>query len=430
MKLTDYFQSIITEAKQTVAPLSKKSMIDELQKIFPNKKISNSLGINASSIFGLVEFDKKVVVAGLKNNPLVKNAKHILKQDRVNYPNMNSEVFKSSSESFIVTLKNGKVLFFKDTSSTGKKNIRNIASLLSEKELTPDKLGLSGVVHSRADLIKFLNTHKFDPIIKKIIVLITKSISTIRANSDDIDFEIKGLNEQMEKISDADEARIFKDLGEVFSAIVSSGPTDKIFFPKESNFNLIDFIIERQSGKEKSYSAKFNEGAKPSISGVLANIEKNKAILKDDSEEKEVYEILKTINDYSSFEGTEKLSKQFGLEKEVKKEVLMNAKSRELDLKNEKVSNVLYTYIRGKAIKNYLNSEKTSDGSKIVDVFSSLMNASFNIDQVVIKERKGDTLSWKYYDFKKAKFQFEEKNSYEKIISKISFRLNQSSLKK
>ena len=429
MKLTDYFEAIINEANYN-APLTKSASLAQLQKLFPKAYISKALGVNASSTFGLSYFDKKVVIAGLKNNPLVKNVIHIPKNERANYPNMTSDFFKSTSEVFMVVFKNSDIIFFKDTSGSGKVNLREIPSVLSEKQLTPDKLGLAGKVHSRDELITFLKTYKFNPLIKKIIIMITKGISGSRLSSDNIDFDIKGLDEEMKKISDGDEARIFKDLGEVFSAIVSSGPQDKIFFPKESNYNLIDFIVERPSGKEKSYSAKFNEGARPSLVGVIANIQKNKAILKDDSEEKEVYEILKIINEKPAYEASMILSKKFKLESEIQKEMKAGLKQRNISMKDESAVKTAYIYVSSKYIKNYLNDGKTKSGSKIVSVFSSLMNASFNIDQVVIKQRSGDTISWKYYDFKTSRFQFDVKNAFEKYIGKISFSLIKSSLKK
>lgn len=428
MKLADYFEAIINESNDK-APLTKSAALIQLQKLFPKAYVSKALGVNASSTFGLSSFNKKVVIAGLKNNPLVKNAVHIPKDERADYPNMTSDFFKSTSEVFMVTLKNNDIIFFKDTSGSGKINVREIPSILSEKQLTPDKLGLAGKVHSRDELINFLKTYKFNPLIKKIITMITKGISNSRLSSDDVDFDIKGLDEEMKKISDADEARIFKDLGEVFSAIVSSGPQDKIFFPKESNYNLIDFIVERPSGKEKSYSAKFNQGARPSLVGVISNIEKNKAILKDDSEEKEVYDVLRIINDNPAYEASMMLSKKFKLEAAIQKEMKAGLKKRNISLKDESAVKTAYIYVSSKYIKNYLNNATTKSGSKFVSVFSSLMNASFNIDQVVIKERSGDTISWKYYDFKTSKFQFDVKNAFEKYIGKISFSLVKSSKK-
>ena len=121
---------------------------------------------------------------------------------------------------------------------------------------------------------------------------------------------------------------------------------------------------------------------------------------------------------------------KFNLEKEAIKQVKAGALQRGINLKDPKAAKLAYNYIRSKLVKTYLNSEKTKSGSNIVDVFSSLMNASFNIDQVVIKERKKDDISWHYYDFKDSNFKFEEKNSFTEIVGKISFKIVQSSKNK
>lgn len=392
-----------------------------LKKIFPGANISGELGIRASDIFKLKSFNSDMIISMIKKNKDVLDVIYIPRDQRKKYLDMPTTIADSGAQTFLIKTKSGNTLYFKDTSQFSKDE-NSAPSILSEKELSPASLGFTDKKIKREVLILKCKSLGLQKPINDIIQLIIKYIQTKRDNSSNVTFQIPGLQNLLSKISKVDNSKIFKDFGEVFSAIVSSGTGDLIFFPKESNYGLIDFIIERnKTGKLKSFSAKFGGGAKASIVSLIDAMRKNKKILDDDSSEKNVFDVLNIINSETAADAAKILIEKFKLEKKLKTRIDNFFIDNKVKNKDElKKDYKFMTYIRTKEIVSFLNNDK-----EFTKTFSILINAAFNIDQIVIHEVNGDAIEFTYHDFKDSSFKFGEKNTSKDIKGKIGFSLIQ-----
>lgn len=420
MKLASFLEnriSMYSETADAVKPMAKKKALAFLKE---NKiNASNELGVNLA-----------MNLANIK--AIAKSFTEIPKEQRAKEVGITKNIIDSSAPVYKLITNNDEVIYIKNTTSIGQKNTRGVDPVTSPKELTPDKMGFAGKKISRSDLIELIRNHKWkngQENVKVVVDSVLDRISKIRNVVSDVTYEVPGLKEALASIANNDEGNIFKDLGECFSAIVSSGDKSELLFPSESNYPLIDFIIE--NGDEKmSYSAKYKQGAAPSLSGLSTIMKKNKKILLDDPAEKAMMEILEAITNNSQEVGIEKLSKILKLEKRAQTTLKAYMLSKEgSDIKEgTRAYEIALSYNRMQAVKNYLNNESLN-GKKITDIFSSLMNAAFSVDQVVILAVKDSKIQFKYYPFPDAKFAFRHSNAPRKIVSKLAFEMRTSKSK-
>lgn len=393
-------------------PQNKQGDIDFLKRVFNVNSVSNELGASISSSLGSNFKDPKKIT-GFKH-PEIKSIKALPAKEG------------SSSDFYELIVKaNGRKIIFKDTTKVKGKDSRDVKSLTSDKELTPSKLGLAGKKYKRPELLSA--TKKAisgkDKIIKEIMNDLLDAVFEIKGRSKSFNVTISNFNKMIQGIANSDEANIMKDFGEIVSALAIADDNDTIFFPDASNQPLVDFIIAMSSGKngkeiEESYSAKFNAGAKPSVTGIMSQINTNKTILKDEKGEKALYEVLKIIANNNYIKGIHELSSHLKVD-----DIAKNIKDTDGKKKGWNKNKVADEYSKYIACRDYLNKEKVLNGQTYADVLSELVNTISNINQAYLLYKSGDTVSFEVKNFKNEKFVFAFSNSSKKLQNKMAFQM-------
>jgi hypothetical protein len=195
------------------------------------------------------------------------------------------------------------------------------SGIISNKELTPDKLGISG---------KNINKTSFITEAKTAVNRSTLP-NNIKSFLDDL---IEASNsptgiiksEHLESISDSDLNVIAKDFGEIAGAIWFMNQYQKksssIFYPSNIAAPLIDYYVTVDKVKI-AISAKANAGAPPSINAI-ANI--LRPIIYNDQNKEKARKTIINISDKSVVDGIVESSKQMNTEgyKWLKKNLFKN----------------------------------------------------------------------------------------------------------
>jgi hypothetical protein len=391
-------------------PTNKEEDKEFLKRVFNVKSMSSEMGSDFASALGSNFSDVKKILSF--KHPEIKSIKALPKREG------------SSSFWFQLEVKaNGRKIVFKDTTKTKGTNTRDIKSEISDKELTPSALGLAkeGNLYTREKLLSATKTaiSKKPKPLKNIMEKMLDAVYAIKGRSKGFSVEIPGLNKMLKGISNADEANIMKDFGEIVSAIAIADDKEQIYFPTASNQKLIDFFINNKSTDDaESYSAKFNEGAKPSVTGLMENLDMNKTILKDSKSEKKLYEVLSIIKNNSYVDGIHQLSKHLGVDGEAARIKKVEGKKKGWD-KNA-VADEYSKYI---ACRDYLNKEPVLGGKTYASILSELVNATSNINQAYLIYKSGDTISFQIKNFNDQQFIFAFSNSSKKLQNKMAFKM-------
>ena len=180
--------------------------------------------------------------------------------------------------------------------------------VLSNKELTPDKLQLTGKEISKTSLLNeaktAVNRTKVPDNVKCFLV-------DLMAASMAPGGMIKSTH--LESISDTDLNIIAKDFGEVTGALWFMSQYDKhstsVSYPSEIANPLVDYYVKVGGGKKIAISAKAKEGAPPSINAIAAVLKK---ITYSDSSKEGARKAIIAISERSTVDGIIEASKDIG----------------------------------------------------------------------------------------------------------------------
>lgn len=377
--------------------------IQILLKILTKKRIKNFLFQDFKLLSSLDKAinDFKNVFTSIKNI--------ILLNDQNDYPHF---LKNSSSQIYKITYKNGDVFYFKNIKKKLKTNNPQrllISSSIKNSQLRPSLLNLNDT-YSKKQLIKLIQL-KLGKItnniyIKEILLLILKSLN---GESKILINELKDL---IDKISIEDEKSIFRDFGEIISAINFCQDNQKIYFSK-SNEELIDFVIQTNDFKE-FYSCKFSSSNKKSRGGSrssLGIIRNYMKIFEKDlnDNEKQLYYLLNMICDTKgAFNSYQKVAQFLNIENDCEKEFN--------DLTNDKKTIGRKTYIYA------VNCKKNLNNSLYKQTLNDVLN-KINIKQIYLIYDNQNTIKFDLKSFNESSFIFDTAVSVNKFRTKLSFRM-------
>ena len=376
--------------------------IQILLRILTHKRIKNFL-LNDFKLISSIErstSDFKNVFTTVKKIQLIK--------DKNQYPKFLKD---TSQKVFKVTYDNEDIFYFKNVNRKLKVNNDQrliINSSIKNSQLRPSSLNLNDK-YSKKQLIKLLKLKlgkiTSDPKIKNVLLSI---LNWLKDDSEKID----KLNDLLNQISIDDEKSIFRDFGEIISAIKFCQDGQKIYFSKH-NEQLIDFVIE-DGEQKKFYSCKFSSSHNKSIGGSRSSV----SIIKDymkifedklTNDQKELYELLKiivetkgTFNSYSS------------LAKYLKISNWCEEQFNSLPEKEKFFGKKIYIYA--------MSCKKTLNNSKYVKTLNEILN-TMNIEQVYLIYNKEDSIYFDIKNFSELNFIFDSAVSVNKFNSKLSFRM-------
>lgn len=184
-----------------------------------------------------------------------------------------------------------------------KGDVKGVAKLFANKELTPDKFGLSGKTLTGLEIISHIksNLNYSKEINDELLQLAVKS-------------NRKGLlisDIDLTHIQSVDLKTISKDYGEILGAIwaMKNLGFNSVKFPDTSNEQLLDFYANKNGEPPLAFSIKSGSGSKTSIDNIIqsarANIPFGGGRFEDylNPEEEKAIEVLKTINTLSMRNG-------------------------------------------------------------------------------------------------------------------------------
>lgn len=319
--------------------------------------------------------------------------------------NSNQQIFK-------ITYDNGDIFYFKNLQTKIKNDdfrLKNITTL-KNSQLRPSSLNLKDK-YSKKQLIRLLKLKlkKITPN-DNIRLILSIILNSLKTESNFI--KIEGLKELFKNISSEDERSIFRDFGEIISAIHLCKDNQKIYFSKQ-NEELIDFVIEDENQK-KFYSCKFSSSNKTGKGGSRSSllIVKNYMSIFENElnkNEKELYYILKIVTDTKgAFNSYKNLADYLNISDDCEKEF------NSLKEKDKFIGKKIYLY--AKNCKNFLNNS----------IYKQTLNNVLNridIEQVYLIYDDKETIFFDIKNFKQLEFVFDSAVSINKYNFKLSFRM-------
>jgi hypothetical protein len=377
--------------------------IQILLRILTHKRIKNFLLNDFKLISSLQRSinDFQKIFTKVKNVELVKNKKE--------YPKFLKD---TSQQVFRINYQNGDVFYFKNVQRKLKvqDNTRlYIPSSIKNSQLRPSSLNLNDK-YSKKQIIKLLKLKlgkiTSNPKIKSILLLILNSL-----NNDSI-IKIKGLEESLKNISIEDEKSVFRDFGEIISAINLCQDDEKIYFSKQ-NEELIDFVIEKDEIK-KFYSCKFSTSNKKSLGGSRSSLSIIKNYMKIfenklTEDQQKLYELLKIITETKGvFNSYVSVANYLNIINDCESEFNL------LDEKQKFFGRKIYIYA--------MKCKKTLNNSNFIKTLNEILN-KMNIEQIYLIYNKRDNIYFDIKKFSELNFIFDTSVSINKFNSKLSFRM-------
>ena len=175
---------------------------------------------------------------------------------------------------------------------------------VSIKEFTPTALGLAGKKYDKAELLKDTRTAvkektKSRPELQQILLSL---LDIAESGKGQLSTE---LNDQL---SDRARAQLSVDFGEILAPILIAEDGEKIDFPAEGNFPLVDVVV---GGRNYSVKSLTGSGTSfKSISDLMDSYEK--AIEKDDTQKK-LYSLFKGFHPAAGGKNVDKILKAAAL---------------------------------------------------------------------------------------------------------------------
>ena len=388
--------------------LSKIKYEDDLEpiqillRILSHKRIKNFL-LNDFKLISSIQRstnDFKNIFTSVKKVQIIK--------DKKEYPKFLKD---TSQKVFKITYDNGDIFYFKNVNRKLKVNNDerlSINSSIKNSELRPSSLNLNDK-YTKKQLIKLLKLKlgkiTSDPKIKSILLSI---LNWLQNDSEGID----RINNLLNQISIDDEKSIFRDFGEIISAIKFCQDHQKIYFSKH-NEQLIDFVIE-DGEQKKFYSCKFSSSHNKSVGGSRSSV----SIIKDymkifedklNDNQKELYHILKIITETKGvFNSYQNLAQYLKIYESCEDQF------NSLPEGDRFFGKKIYIYA--------INCKKALNNSLHLKTLNEILN-SMNIEQVYLIYNKKDSIYFDIKNFSQLSFIFDTAVSVNKFNSKLSFRM-------
>ena len=174
----------------------------------------------------------------------------------------------------------------------------NPATAVNIKEFTPVALGLSGQTYNKASLIKATRAAVEQksanrPELKEIMLPL---IDVADGSRDAVDPE---LNQKLDAKS---RNQLGVDFGEILAPIKLAKASDKIEFPAEGNFPLVDVVIGKTN-----YSVKSLTGSGTSFSSIADLMDSYESAIDQDQTKKDLFSLFKGFHPSSGGKNVDKI---------------------------------------------------------------------------------------------------------------------------
>ena len=204
----------------------------------------------------------------------------------------------SKYRSNILSYNAGGVIYSLVVAGSGKKDDDGKGVSVSIKEFTPTTLGLAGQVYNRQSLIKatqgaIISQTKTRPELQQILLeLIEVAVGTRPELSP----------EANENLSQRARNQLSVDFGEILAPIKLATKNDKIEFPAEGNFPLIDVIVG-----DLKYSVKSLTGSGTSFRSIQDLMDNFEGTIEKDSSQEKLFSLFKSYHPKAGGKNVDKI---------------------------------------------------------------------------------------------------------------------------
>jgi hypothetical protein len=198
----------------------------------------------------------------------------------------------------ILSYNAGDVIYSMVVAVSGKKDDDSKGVSVSIKEFTPTTLGLAGKEYNRASLVKdtqaaVIAKTKTRPELQQILLeLIQVAAGAQSALSP----------EANENLSQRARDQLSVDFGEILAPIKLANKNDKIEFPKEGNFPLIDVIIG-----DNKYSVKSLTGSGTSFRSIQDLMDNFEGTIQNDETQEKLFSLFKSYHPKAGGKNVDKI---------------------------------------------------------------------------------------------------------------------------
>ena len=204
----------------------------------------------------------------------------------------------SKYRSNILSYNAGGVIYSLVVAGSGKKDDDGKGVSVSIKEFTPTTLGLAGQVYNRQSLIKttqgaVISQTKTRPELQQILLeLIEVAVGTRPELSP----------EANENLSQRARNQLSVDFGEILTPIKLATKNDKIEFPAEGNFPLIDVIVG-----DLKYSVKSLTGSGTSFRSIQNLMDNFEGTIENDETQERLFSLFKSYHPKAGGKNVDKI---------------------------------------------------------------------------------------------------------------------------
>ena len=204
----------------------------------------------------------------------------------------------SKYRSNILSYNAGDVIYSIVVAGSGKKDDDGKGVSVSIKEFTPTTLGLAGRIYNKASLIKdtqtaVINKTKTRPELQQILLELIEVAAGIRPALSP---------EANENLSQRARDQLSVDFGEILAPIKLANKSDKIEFPKEGNFPLIDVIVG-----DLKYSVKSLTGSGTSFRSIQDLMDNFEGTIENDETQEKLFSLFKSYHPKAGGKNVDKI---------------------------------------------------------------------------------------------------------------------------
>jgi hypothetical protein len=204
----------------------------------------------------------------------------------------------SKYRSNILSYNAGDVIYSIVVAGSGKKDDDSKGVSVSIKEFTPTTLGLAGKEYNKASLIKdtqaaVINKTKTRPELQQILLELIQVAAGAQPSLSP---------EANENLSQRARDQLSVDFGEILAPINLANKSDKIEFPKEGNFPLIDVIV----GGLK-YSVKSLTGSGTSFRSIQDLMDNFEGTMENDETQERLFSLFKSYHPKAGGKNVDKI---------------------------------------------------------------------------------------------------------------------------
>ena len=198
----------------------------------------------------------------------------------------------------ILSYNAGDVIYSMVVAGSGKKDDDGKGVSVSIKEFTPTTLGLAGKEYNRASLVKdtqaaVIAKTKTRPELQQILLELIQVATGAQASLSP---------EANENLSQRARDQLSVDFGEILAPIKLANKNDKIEFPKEGNFPLIDVIIG-----DNKYSVKSLTGSGTSFRSIQDLMDNFEGTIENDETQELLFSLFKSYHPKAGGKNVDKI---------------------------------------------------------------------------------------------------------------------------